>query len=506
MQIENWTERKEHIGKIVLSLVVLAIVFLRLKTFFHGSSLMIDESNLARNIAERGFLEFWQTLNYEQYAPPVFLSLVKLSTLIFGMNEYALRLPALLASLLGIYLLIRLCQHPKIGLNNYYIAVVLVLYGASYLMLIQSNMLKQYSCDAMLFLLYLLRVFNSSYKQFFSPEKLFLWTIAGCISIWFSMPIVFVLASIGIYYFFQAFKDGLERKLLVYFLVPTLIWVLNFLIYFFLLLKSDAESSYLQNYHDRYFLDISFSQKEAWLQNWSIVKGMIQSYVGASAIAIVWFLGCIVAGKAFLAKQNKGLFVLLLLPFGFAAFASFLNYYSFIPRLLLFTMPAIFIVSAIGLRYIWQISSPYIRPVILLSTLFVMLKMNAWIFMLPGKNCLMEETREVLDALEISADSEYKVFVNHEAAPALTFYTQYHDNKAKYEAFKDFRWINWDENLTLEVEKYLNEKPNSSLFSIWGHTVNEVIDAEVAVLKEKQFTSEQDIRKWRARGVQWQKD
>ncbi|MEX2590743.1 MAG: hypothetical protein WD334_11115, partial [Chitinophagales bacterium] len=476
--------------------MIFLIVAVRLKAFFHGSSLMIDEANVARNIAERGFLQLWQNLDYEQYAPPLFLTIVKISTLIFGMNEYALRLPALLASLLCIYLIIRLCRHPGLQLNNWYISIALVLFGSSYIMLMQSNMLKQYTTDAMLALFFVLIAINSNYKQFFKASGILLWTIMGVLSIWSSMPVVFVLAAVGLYFFKQSVDAGEWKKFMLYFSFLTGVWALNFFLYFFFLLKSDAESSYLQNYHGQYFLDYALWQKEAWIQNWKIIKGLINAYIGSSAIAIVWFLVLLAAGKIYLAKSKKGYFLLFLLPISFAALASFLNYYSFIPRLLLFSMPLIFVVLVLGFRWLWNETPIFAKAFLLLSTVFVLMKMNGWIYLHPEKHCLMEETREVMDELKNDIRSGTAVFVNHEGSPAITFYVQYHDNKEKYSVFKDFRWIFWNEDMVEEASNYLKNSPERKLCIIWGHSLNHLINNDVKAIKAKGYRMETDIEKW----------
>lgn len=502
LQSDTNKEKLKLLSKVVLAFVILAIVFLRLKSFIHANSLMIDEANIARNIAERGFAGFWQTLDYEQYAPPLFMSLVKLSTLIFGLNEYSLRLPTILVSLFNIYLIVKLCRQRSIDLNNWYISIVLVLYGCSYLMLDRSNMVKQYMFDAMFALVFALWTLNTNYKQFFRLKNIVLWSLFGLFSIWFSMPVVFVLAAVGVYFFYQSIEGKEWHIFLLHFSIPVIIWVANFLIYFFLLLKSDAESSYLQDYHGKYFLSYEFWTLDTWIQNWKIIEGLIQAYVGASAVAVVWFLLLFVVGKMYLAKKHHELFILLLLPFAFAAVASLLYYYSFIPRLLLFTMSFIFIVMVIGLRDLVGRKYLYVKWVLILITVFVLSKMNAWVYILPGQYCRMEDTREVLE--EFKLDKDYMVFVNNDGAPALIFYTNYYDKKDQFSSFLTYRRMGWDESLVTESEEYLSENPESNLVLIWGHSTNEQIENEVNQLKAKGFVFNQDIKKWRARAVELQ--
>ena len=55
--------------------------YLKISQYLEARSLFIDEANLARNIAEKGYLTLFSNLDYEQYAPPIFLVLSKLAFL-----------------------------------------------------------------------------------------------------------------------------------------------------------------------------------------------------------------------------------------------------------------------------------------------------------------------------------------------------------------------------------------------------------------------------------------
>src|SRR4051812_35183583 len=84
--------RKETLLRIFIGIIIAFGIFLRLITFFHNRNLIIDEANIVRNLAERGFGGLVLPLSYEQYAPPVFLWIEKLLSLLFGYGEQAMRL------------------------------------------------------------------------------------------------------------------------------------------------------------------------------------------------------------------------------------------------------------------------------------------------------------------------------------------------------------------------------------------------------------------------------
>lgn len=494
---------RKYLIRGLLFLLLIAIVFLRLKTFFHAPSLMIDEANVARNIAERDWLQLFQRLDYGQYAPPLFLFWVKLSTLIFGMNEYALRLPSLLSFLLSLPILYHLSKHPRIRLSPATLCTVLILYSCSHIMLFQSNAVKQYSTDAFLALFWIAITLRRHYSFIFSLRAKLIWILLGTISIWLSMPIVFVFASIGLYYLAQARREGRSIEYLQHFTVPVVFWIANFLLYFFLLLKSDAQSQYLQQYHDSFFYDHRLWLFESWAHNWNIIAANIQTYVGKTVIVFVWVLLFALTGTFTLIKKKKELLFLLLFPVLWATIASFLHYYSFIPRLLLFTLPLLFLLLGIGVQALWNQSRYWARALILISTLFVLLQMSGWRYFAPDTHCLMEETREALEEFHPPDTASYEVFVNHLGEPALSFYTKYYDEKATFQAFSDYRWIYWDENMAEEAEKYLQTHPEHTLVIIWGHASEKSIQKEVAAMKEKGLTPSQTIEKKLTRITSW---
>ena len=93
-------------------------VLLRLWWFYDARSLFLDEANLALNIAELSYADFFYPLKYQQYAPPLFVCIVKASTVLLGLNEWALRLPALIFGLLGLMVFYRLLTQLMTTLTN----------------------------------------------------------------------------------------------------------------------------------------------------------------------------------------------------------------------------------------------------------------------------------------------------------------------------------------------------------------------------------------------------
>jgi len=226
--------------------------------------------------------------------------------------------------------------------------------------------------------------------------------------------------------------------------------------------------------------------------------------VGKTVIVFAWVLLFVFTGVFTLIKKYRELLFLLLFPVLWAAMASFLHYYSFIPRLLLFATPLLFLLLGIGVQALWSSSRNYgSRALIFLSTLFVLLQMSGWQYFSPDNHCLMEETREALEAFHPPDTVPYKVFVNHGGAPALSFYTKYYDEKASFQTYSDFRWIQWDENIATIAENYLKTHPEYTLVTIWGHASEKDIQKEVVAIKEKGLIPIQSIEKKLTRITSW---
>lgn len=88
------------------TLIALTVVgaTLRFLHYFQNPALSFDETLLALNVLERSPRDLFDTLYFNQAAPLGYLMLVKGSSMLFGGAEYALRAPALLASLVSLIL------------------------------------------------------------------------------------------------------------------------------------------------------------------------------------------------------------------------------------------------------------------------------------------------------------------------------------------------------------------------------------------------------------------
>ena len=103
-------QRTNTFLKILIALVIAGGIIARLVVYLQNRNLIIDEANVTRNLFERGFAQLLQPLSYEQYAPPVFLWIEKLNTILFGFSEYTLRLYPLLTGIAAIFVMLAILK------------------------------------------------------------------------------------------------------------------------------------------------------------------------------------------------------------------------------------------------------------------------------------------------------------------------------------------------------------------------------------------------------------
>jgi predicted membrane-bound mannosyltransferase len=124
--------------------------FLRIAMLLQNRNLFIDEANIARNVYERTFAGLALPLSYEQYAPPVFLWILKLHTTVLGFSEYAFRLYPLLTGIFAMYLFTNIMKLMNVAAGVLY---PLFLMATGFIYIHFSTEVKQYMPDTCIALL-----------------------------------------------------------------------------------------------------------------------------------------------------------------------------------------------------------------------------------------------------------------------------------------------------------------------------------------------------------------
>lgn len=330
-------------------LIVALGILLRLRQYFADRSLWVDEASLALNIVNRSFGGLTRPLDYNQGSPVGFLFIEKFFVLIFGNNEYSLRLFPLASGLLSIYLIWRIVRE-QIGIYGRFAVLMIAI---SPPLIYYSSELKQYSSDVMFSLLI---VYLATFCLRGSPKigNYISLGIAGMVSIWVSHPSVFVLAGTGLILVFKCLNEKTYKQL-----VPILgmgaLWALMLGMTYFISLRYLMANTYLKDYWINNFVPIPpWSNLDWYPKAFSSLLGNIASSFEQSYWSWLCFFLVLFGFVSYFSK-NRNIALLLFAPFPLTLLASALQRYPFGGRLIFFLVPFIVLFMSNGLSLIYEL-------------------------------------------------------------------------------------------------------------------------------------------------------
>jgi uncharacterized membrane protein len=263
----------------ILLIIFMGLV-LRVRFFLTGRSLWLDEAMLALNILHRSFGGiFQQPMEYGQSSPIGYVISVKAITLIFGDSEYALRLYSLIAGCLAL-ILITIVSRNALGKAGS--LIVLVLFAFNPELIYYTSETKQYISDVIttLMLIWLLQrqiSIQATNKDFV------LFGVAGAVILWFSHPIVFVAAGVGITLFLHYWMNK-DRERQFATILCGLAWGISLIILYFVNLRHLASSELLLSYWQEGFMELRLG----WFVY--IWQGFVEKPLDFEANALVVFM------------------------------------------------------------------------------------------------------------------------------------------------------------------------------------------------------------------------
>lgn len=418
---------------LIAPIILFLGILLRFIVYYQNRSLIIDEANLARNIVEKNGLEFFQSLDYQQYCPPVFLIFSKWSTVLFGVNEFSLKMLPLLGGGVLLFcfwtLLKVLVKEQPV---HWYLLLVL---SFSTLALRYSTELKQYSLDAMLTLALIYLSIRFKEVQW-NLKNTLIWLVLGSLMIWTSMPSIFVLAAIGFAFLYQSWVR--DRNIPFGLVIAGVVWLANFGVYFLTVLYQDSTSDLLQDYHQNFFFEFLPRSVEDLSRSYYLIIGLMTSVTDRTAIGLLFCTLFLSVGIYQLIKNSKFEALLLLLPILFALIASNMKLYSLISRLSLFLIPILLLLMGIGLSFVWEKTTNL--PRVIIATLMLISIINKEGYKYFVHRMEFEDTKSTMAFLAQNRSKEDLVFVQHDAVPAFTFYNSMHDNAYHFEPVYLAKW------------------------------------------------------------------
>ncbi len=438
--------------------ILLIGALLRLKVYFDNRDFFLDEINLCRNIANRNILDLFLPLEFGQHAPPLFLVLCKWLSQIFGNNEYAFRLLPLIAGLISIILFYKICRHFISGVA---ILFPFTLFAFSIYFIEYATSAKQYSLDVLICLALVYSALHIKTDKI----KFLLFSIVSAISVWLSMPSIFVLAAIGFYFLLKKKKNPKSENLKEY--VPIAIYgifaLTSFGLYYFLILNNSLASDSLADFHKQYFIPFPDSKADLLLFFENILS-LFRSIVGKTAVPLIISILLFTLGIFSQWKKNASELILLLCPLLFCIAASMLSMYSILIRLTLFLLPFIMILIGIGLEFsilkINTLSKKIVYPIYILLTALLILclpQRNGLHYF--AKPLLKEQSKAALQFIAKHQHKEKPVYILHSAEPAFTYYTSIHDQKISIPS-NDHFFSAWDSDFRRKAKQWKNEGHN----------------------------------------------
>ncbi len=426
-------------------------VILRLVIFFQNRNLIIDEANIVRNLAERGFAGLTHPLKYEQYAPPVFLWIEKAVSLVAGYGEKAMRFYSLVC---GFGVLIVFYKAGLRLMRPVALLLPLALLSFSHIFIEYSACVKQYMPDALVALLLVWCALRWDIRVLSRRAFAIRWMIAGSIAIWASMPSVFILVGVGACYAWIALREKRARDWVPLALIGA-VWLAQFALYYVTILKAQIGSDYLQNYHRDYFLFATPESMADWIHNWERIEALLIVMGGWRGAAIAINLSLMIIGGIRLLTRCTERFMLIALPIGLVLIAAALKQYSLIERVALFMLPLWLLLIGIGFDTVWGIGRNWQRPAqlqmaggikaLLLAPAIAVAWWNAD-FGLFSHRYTFHEITEGMAYIQHRGGRGPQVLVHDANVPTYLYYTALHPGRARWSDLLGAKRLTWDDD------------------------------------------------------------
>jgi Dolichyl-phosphate-mannose-protein mannosyltransferase len=334
---------------VIAYLLIVYGIVLRICMFAQNRNFIIDEANIARNVYERNFIGLTKFLDYQQYAPIPFLWICKCSTLLFGVSDYSLRLPALLAGIMTLILFARVCLKYVPPLASIY---GIACFAVAFIFLEYSTSVKQYMFDALCTCGLIGVALPVFFSKHYNRKSLLSLLIVGSIIIWVSMPAMITLLSVLLALLYLSICGHITTKTLLCF---GLIWGLQITVNYFIFLKPIIGLGNLQQHHQSYFFN--FSSSGTIVNNLKLASQFIKPVFGYFRFGYVVGILLMFLGIYHLFRTSKATLVFLVSPLIITVILSSMRQYSLMERLLLFLYPLLLLIATFGVQAIFQLIS-----------------------------------------------------------------------------------------------------------------------------------------------------
>lgn len=409
---------------ILVSLLILGVA-LRVRQYAACPSYWYDEAYLLLNIFHRSFLELLGTLSDDQAAPPLFLWILRGLYQIAGGGEWWMRLPALAASVAGLFVMVPLARRVA-GRRGGLWAIAFCALGHH--AAAHAGEVKPYTLDFLMTELILLAALDCLRPVHPVRPRITLCLLA-VLAPWASYPSVFVLgaASVALLVHSAARPSGAPargtRALAV---APGVLLMLSSLVLWLTTIRHQATPT-LREFWITSFLDRSSPGAALLWTGRCLIE--IGNY-GTREMGLP-LLVLILVGAAPLRRRSAARVLLLVGPLLLALVASALRRYPLGGRLVFFLLPCVWLLAARGIGVLTR--CPRVRRLRWVRALPAMLLIPAvlWagrLLIRVTPRCQfreafahVEQHRRAEDGIWVSHPQVYEVY--HGRPPALGAYS-----------------------------------------------------------------------------------
>lgn len=393
--------------------IFLVAILSRVFHAFVEDSMWIDELMLSSSVVNRSILGLFNNLEFNQGAPPFFLICSKISTLIFGVHDWALKLPSYIISIFGC-ILFWVISHNTLKRTSACLA--LLLFTLNTQILDYSQIFKPYIFDVFFLIagvyIYLRLTQEPNRLKFYIIFALF-----GMIATWFSYPSIFTLAGLGtacIYIFMvdRNYKAMRGMGILM------ILWLISFIPLYIINIRKVFDNKADETYWEPGFLihTDGLSGIFTWVQNIATCLAKLGTLPNL-LVGILLILG-IYNGIRKHRTFTLGIIAITSVAIVFSA----LNFYSLYDRLSLFLVPIVIWICAIGLNSLFTCAQKTHKLAHSLLIVAILVLLFPQFKALSQKHVSYQQMRQALEFVGRIDTQNVPVYVFSDAIHGIQFY------------------------------------------------------------------------------------
>lgn len=411
---------------ISLSFILLIGLFLRLDQFIYNRALWLDEALFAANILARDWAGLLKSpLEYTGYiAPPGFLILSEISTVLLGTKDYVLRAVPLLCGLLSLALYPILA---KKFISRKAVPYAVFFFSLSHTLIVYSSMFKQYSGDVLSTICIYLVTYDVYLNRLNFKRSVYLISL-GIFLIFFSHTSLIVLFVSGILLSYQAVRSR-DWKRMCGLMACGSLWFVSFCVLYYMFIRSDGTllDKWLYQIWGvdfNAFMPSPFTPQGLW---WIYVKVLdifenlaLFDFAGIAAIVTIF-------GGWTLFLERKPILFLLTGPLVTALVLSYFQLYGFHDRLVMFLLPSLYLILAQGIS---KITLPFFKRNSWNTVALQCLVVALFVFSSIKDNHIdkryhqIQEMKLSLEFYKTKKREGDKIYIYYWSEPAFRFYAE----------------------------------------------------------------------------------